>query len=202
MSKIYPWDYHSDLTEERLSIIAQLIVDGRQTAVERHDEDAGDNGWTLGCSAFQFARARILWAADSGKHPWLSLIDRTLQLTFNIGSVPVRIYKGEAEEPTTRTLRQSLGELRQLSLLSYVDSYTPDLKYRFAVETDIDGSVAAVKFVGLDGETALLNWEVPYDHSLPAVAGIGRPATETVELPAPTVGVRGAVAEDQDENAG
>jgi hypothetical protein len=189
MSSAHPWDYHRDLTEERLLVVAGLIADGRRTAVELFDEAAGDNGWTLGCRAFQFGRARILRAADSGEYPWLTVIDRTLQLIFKIGEVPVRIYRGEAEEPTDRTLRQSLSELRQLSLLFDEQDEGRDLAYRFAVETDVDGGVLAVRFVGLRSESAILNWDVPLDDSLRTAGGVGRPATEAVELPAPTVTV-------------
>ena len=114
MAKNYPWDDHSELTADHIVAVARMIVDGRQTAVELFDEEAGDNGWTLGCRAFQFGRARISRAVDNGTHDWLGVIDRTLQLIFTIGEVPVRIYRGEAEEPTHRTMRQSLNELRQL----------------------------------------------------------------------------------------
>lgn len=167
-----------------------MLVDGRHAALERFDEEAGDNGWTHGCRAFQFCRHRILRAIDGGEFPWLTAIDRTLQLIFSIGDVPVRIYKGDAEEPTDRTMRQSFGELRQLEMLFPEHDEGRDLAYRFAVETDIDGSVLAVKFVGLRGESAGLIWDVPLD-DLPAYAGtVGRAASESVELSPPSVGVR------------
>ncbi|MEO3470892.1 hypothetical protein AAFN86_03415 [Roseomonas sp. CAU 1739] len=189
MAKSYPWEYHPHLTEDRIVAVACLIVDGRQAAVERFDEEAGDNGWTLGCCAFQYGRARILRAVDDGTHDWLGVIDRSLQLIFTIGEVPVRIYRGEAEEPTIRTMRQSRNELRQLGFSFDDRDEGHDLAYRFAIETDIDGSVLAVKFVGLRGETATLNWDVPIAAGLRSGA-VGRPATETVELDAPTIGVR------------
>lgn len=201
MSKVYPWDYHPDLTAERLSIVAQFIVEGRHAAVERYDEEAGDNGWTLGCRAFQFARARILRAIDNNIHPWLSAIDRSLQLIFKIGEVPVRIYRGDADEPTDRTLRQTFSELRQLGLLFDEQDQGRDLAYRFAVETDIDGTVIRVNFVGLRGESAILNWEVPIDSFGRPVGTVGRPATEAVELPAPQVGVRGPAVKEDDSSS-
>ena len=190
MSKLYPWDYHSDLSETRLKTVACMIVDGRHTALELYDEEAGDDGWTLGCRAFQFARARILRAIDSGDYPWLTAIDRTLQLIFKVGEIPVRIYKGDAEDPTNRTLRQSFGELNQLSLLFSEDDEGRDLAYRFAIETDVDGSVLAIRFVGLRGESAILNWNVPLDDALAFTGTVGRAASESIEVPAPQVGLR------------
>lgn len=191
MSKVYPWDYHPDLTAERIAAVAALIADGRHAAVERFDREAGDNAWTLGVRAFQFGRHRILRAVDSGEHPWLTAIDRNLQLIFKIGQVPVRFYKGEADEPTDRTLRKSFSELRQLSLLFDEHDEGRDLAYRFAVEPDAEGDVLAITFVGLRGETAILSWDVPFADHLGA-GSIGRAAAESVELEAPRVGVRGA----------
>ena len=198
MTKTYPWDYHPDLTEDRLKTVAAMIVEGRHTALERYDEEAGDNGWTLGCCAFQFGRARILRGVDGGDYPWLTAIDRTLQLIFKIGEVPVRIYKGEAEDPTDRTTRRSFGEVRQLEMLFPEHDVARGLAYRFAVEPDVDNSVLAVKFVGLRGETAVLNWDVPFDSALAFAGTVGREATETVELAAPLVGVRYDRAADRD----
>ncbi|OCJ23838.1 hypothetical protein A6U89_31750 [Agrobacterium sp. B133/95] len=179
-----------------------MIVDGRHAALDRYDEEAGDNGWTHGCRAFQFGRFRILKAIDGGEYPWLTAIDRSLQLIFKIGEVPVRIYKGLAEEPTGRTLRQSYGELQQLGLLFPECDEGHDLAYRFAVETDVDGTVIALNFVGLHGETAALNWSVPFDSALGFTGTVGREASESVELDAPPVGVRsGRVADEGSADA-
>lgn len=170
--------------------MARMIIDGRHAAVELFDEENGDNGWTLGCRAFQFGRARILRAVDEGAYEWLGVIDRSLQLIFTIGEIPLRIYRGEADEPTDRTMRQSLPELRQLGFSFGDCDEGRELAYRFAIETDIDGSVVAVKFVGLRGETAILNWDVPVEGRTIG-GGVARPASESVELEAPNVGVRG-----------
>jgi hypothetical protein len=191
MSKTLPWEYHPDLTEGRLVAVAELIADGRQTAVELFDAEAGDDGWTLGCRAFQFGRARILRAADSDEYPWLGALDRTLGLVFKIGEVPIRIYRGDSDEPTDRTLRQSYNELEQLSFSFGDGDEGRGLAYRFAVETDADGSVLAIKFVGLRGQAAVLNWNVPIE-STRFSGAVGRPASDSIDLAAPAVGVRGA----------
>lgn len=190
MTKTFPWDYHEDLTEERLVAVGRLIVEGRHLAVDLYDADIGDDGWTLGCRASQFGRFRLLAAVDSEIYPWLGVIDRSRRLIFTVGEVPVRIYRGEADEPTDRTLHQSLNELKQLGFSFDERDEGGDLAYRFAVETDVDGSALAVNFVGLRGETAVLNWDVPLGLHASA-GGVGTPASEPVELDAPSVGVRG-----------
>src|SRR5690606_20255248 len=103
---------------------------------------------------------------------------------------PARIYKGEADEPTGRTLYQGFGELRQLDFSFHEGDEGRDLAYRFAVETDHDGSALAVKFVGLRGEAAVLSWDIPIDGEKSTVGAVGQPATEPVDLGAPPVGPR------------
>ncbi len=188
--KNVPWEFHPDLTQERLIQIAEFIVDGRRAAVELHNELEGDDGWTLGCRAFQFVRFRVLRAVDDGQYDWLKAIDRTMHLVFQIGQVPVRIYRGEPDEPTERTLNQTNDELNQLSLVFPDHDDARDLAYRFAIDTDVDGSALAIYFVGLRGKNAMLNWQVPIEIGGVISGGLGRPATESIELEAPEVKVR------------
>jgi len=188
MSESKPWDYHSHLTHEALVAVAGLIAQGRSDALIRHNEEIGDDGWTLGCSAFQFARFQITKAAGLPGFEWLAIIDPTKQFIFKIGDVPVRFYKGEADEPSDRTRRQTFSELNQLAF-TFGKEEGAGLAYRFAVETDFDGAIASIKFVGLRGDSPVFVWDVPYSEavSLPPAS----PATEGVALPKPEVRVPG-----------
>jgi len=104
MSKLYPWDYHPDLTAARLVEVAKLLREGRHDAVERHDETIGDDNWVLGVRAYSCGRFRVMQAHEQGKRPWLSIINPTLQFIFAVGLVPVRFYRGDAEEPSEKDL--------------------------------------------------------------------------------------------------
>jgi hypothetical protein len=195
MSESNPWDYHPHLQREAIIAVAGLIAQGRSDALIRHDETIGDDGWTLGCKAFQYARFQILKAAETEGFAWLSIMDSSKQFIFKIGEVPVRFYRGEADEPSDRTLRQTFSELNQLSFV-FGNESGAGLAYRFAIETDFDGAITSIKFVGLRGESPVFCWDVPYMEavSLPAAT----PATEGVDLPKPEVRVPGA---DQDTKA-
>src|SRR3546814_6324421 len=59
-----------------------------------------------------------------------------MQFVFSIGDVPARFYRGEPDEPNTRTLKQTFSELQQLSLFGAGElvKLTPEPLYRFAVE--------------------------------------------------------------------
>ena len=182
-----PWDYPSDLTAERLTLIARLIIQGRKDALDRHDTSIGDDAWTLGCKAFAYGKFRIVEADETDTHPWLRIVDSSMQFVFTIGAVPVRFYHGTADEPNQRTLRQSFPELRQLDLGFESEDEGRDLAYRFAVETDIDGSVLRVIFVGLRGEDSVLNWEVPISAEVRTLHIARSEPAPGVELPPPSV---------------
>lgn len=184
-----PWKVHPDLTQERLIEVGHLITKGRSDAVIWQNETIGDDNWILGCRAFQASRHQIIAAAESGDLPWLSIVDGSKHLIFKIGDVPVRFYRGPAEEPSSRTLRQTFPELEQLSMV-FPDERR-DLAYRFAVETDIDGTVSVIKFAGMLGDAPIFSWTVPLEKPMASVFSMVEPLAEGVELAAPVVQISG-----------
>jgi hypothetical protein len=102
-------------------------------------------------------------AAEAGRFPWLKVLDDTHHFVFLIDGVPVRFYRGDAEEPTRRTLRQQQEEAEQLSLAFGGGVDTDGLMFRFAVETGEGGAVDRVVFLALRGEEGRVEcfWPVP-----------------------------------------
>lgn len=142
---------------------ARLLVRGREEALARADYWAGDDAWSIGCRAYSFSRHQVRRAAEAGRFPWLKVLDDTHHFVFLIDGVPVRFYRGEAEEPTKRTLRQQQEEAEQLSLALGGTADTDGLMFRFAVETGEGGAVSRVVFLALRGEEGQTEcfWPVP-----------------------------------------
>ena len=114
-----------------------------------------------------------------------------MQFVFAIGGVPVRFYRGEPDEPNARTLKQSYSELHQASLFGPEEliQLAPEPLYRFAIETDLDGSITAITFVVLDGDAPALTWRVPLDERVTKVSPLWVAGSDGVDLPAPAVGI-------------
>src|SRR5258708_6165736 len=129
-----PWEHHAALTSERLITVAQLIQTGRNQALDRFDPSIGCTTWNLGCDAFAFQRHQIIEASVT--IDWLEILDPGMQFVFTIGGLPIRFYRGEPDDPSERTLKQSFSELQQLSLFSAetLVKLTAEPIYRFAVE--------------------------------------------------------------------
>ena len=167
-----PWDFHPALTEERLRICARMLANARRDALAMASYELGDDPWSVGCRAFAFGRHRLERAASSGDYPWLEVLDDSAHFVFVIGGngngVPVRFYRGAAEEPTERTLKRQEVEVQQLSL-ALGEAAAEGLAFRLAVETDGTGRVDRVVFLALRGEDRVeCFWPVPLE--LPAAA--------------------------------
>jgi hypothetical protein len=194
-----PWNYHSDLLQERLVYSSALLIRARRETLDLYDEAGGDTPWGLGCRAYD--RTRTLLIRESERVPWLTIIDPSLHLIFGIGSVPVRFYRGPAETPKTNTLGCSYPELKQLQL-AFGDDQPDLLLWRFAIETNVLGDVSNITFIGTD-ETGNIHcsWVMP-DTEIE----IALPRVETqfkssgIELPAPKVGLPGTAKKDNKEN--
>ncbi len=184
-----PWEYHPALTRDRLVVVAQLIQKGRNDALDRFDPNIGCTAWTLGCEAFSFQRHQIIEA--SATLDWLTILDPNMQFLFSIDGVPCRFYRGEPDDPSKRTLKQSYPELAQLHLFDAEEwgKLAEKPLHRLAIETDIDGSLIAVTFVLLNGEVPLFTWQIPLDEPVTTVSPLWVEGSEGVALPAPTVGI-------------
>ena len=81
--------------------------------------------------------------------------------------MPVRFYRGAADEPTVRTLRRHEAEAQQLEL-ALGAGIADGLVFRLAIETNSGGGVERVVFLVLRGEEgdADCAWPIPLD--LPA----------------------------------
>ena len=193
MQPTVPWDFHPDLSETRVVEVAQLIAGGRDAALEIYDPARGFNGWLLGCCAYQFGRFRIERAVEDGTFSWLGLVRGARHFIFQIGSVPVRFYRDDPDDPSEKVLRQSELEARQLSLALGNDEAVDGVSFRLVVQTGIGGELVRVVFLALRAGAAILTWNVPLRRDgvrAPPVPVGSAPRDEGVALPAPAVSVR------------
>lgn len=161
-----PWDLHPSLTEERIRICARLLANARRDALAMASHELGDDAWSIGCRAYAFSCHRLQRAAEAGEHPWLKVLDGSHHFVFLIDNIPVRFYRGAADEPTDRTLRRQEIEAQQLTLaLGASEAVDDGLIFRLAIETGEAGRVDRVVFLALRGEADAVEcfWPVPLE---------------------------------------
>ena len=161
-SRRQPWEIQPALTEDRLRACALLLAHARRDAVRLDAYDMGDNSWSVGCRAYAFGRQRLRRAAERGTYNWLTVLDEIHHFVFLIEDVPVRFYRGSADEPTSRTLRRQAVEVQQLTL-ALGEEQADGLVFRFALEASVAAGVERVVFLALRGDDGQVEcfWPVP-----------------------------------------
>ena len=164
MSRRLPWDIHPALSEDRLRICARLLAHARRDAIRMASYEMGDTTWSVGCRAYAFGQQRMRRVAEKRTYNWLSVLDQSNHFVFLIQDVPVRFFRGSADEPTARTLRRQHNEAQQLDL-ALGEDLANGLVFRLALEAGAAEGVDRVVFLALRGEEGHVEcfWPVPLD---------------------------------------
>ncbi len=199
MSYFTPWTKYPSLTEEHLSIVAQIIRDARRGAVLRYQPEHGDNRWSLGCTSYVRTCASIVAAGK--QHDWLGTLPepKFLAFSFAIGAVPFRFYKGKPDEPPDRYLISTFGELHHQQLCFEIEGLRPvDKILRLAIETDESLEVSDITCVELDDAG-----NVTGDYPIPRIAAQSNVMSiqlKPMVIPPPPLEVRKARKSQKEES--
>lgn len=185
-----PWISYPSLTVDRLTRVASIMRDARDGAALLHDIEAGDSNWSLGCRVYSRIMAGL--RRDTLLTPWLTVLPEThaLRFTFTIGAIPVKFYKGVADDVPTKHLNPSFAELRQLNLAFKVDGISPTNLLRIAIEADGSGKTTAVSLVEVEesGEPVRV-FQIPLD-----AANVLVMKSKPINLDPPTLGIKNVSA--------
>ncbi len=177
-SRRLPWDIHPALSGDRLRICARLLAHARRDAIRMASYEMGDTTWSVGCRAYAFGQQRMRRVAEKRTYNWLSVLDHSHHFVFLIQDVPVRFFRGSADEPTARTLRRQHNEVQQLDL-ALGEDLAQGLVFRLALEAGAAEGVDRVVFLALRG--ALRTNRVGASQPLCAIAR--RPLRQTCVAP-------------------
>ncbi len=79
---------------------ARLLVHARRDAIRMVSYEMGDTTWSVGCRTYAFGQQRMRRVAEKRTYNWLSVLDQSNHFVFLIQDVPVRFFRGSADEPT------------------------------------------------------------------------------------------------------
>ncbi len=184
-----PWDVNHEFTEERLLFIADILKQVRNGTVDLHDPSEGDDVWSLGCRVYE--RSINIIAREAEKTPWLRVIKKGLYFVMLIEGVPIRFYRGEIENPTTRSLQRLYPELEaQQCIFSFAKDHF-EWFWRIVIETDESGKVFRVVMAQFtESGNVRYQWTAPLSELVAAVPSIVKPGREGVILGEPMVELR------------
>lgn len=99
MASLPPPSYFSDdLTDDRLQIIAGLLLDVRYEVLDTLSSGLDDN-YTRETTAYGRQRNMLIQLALSKQYDWLSLNSGAMDITFSIGKIPCRFFTDDPMHP-------------------------------------------------------------------------------------------------------
>lgn len=93
-----PSQFHSDLTDDRLGVIAEALLDIRFNTIQEMQSEY-DSNYSREGTAFERSRNMLIAMCLSKTHNWLSLSNPGMDVTFRIGSIPCRFFRDDPETP-------------------------------------------------------------------------------------------------------
>jgi hypothetical protein len=193
-----PWSHYPGLTLDRLSIVAQLLVNARDGAVDDHRPHTGESSWSLGVRAYE--RSEIAIISASKTHHWLRVIagqgGGPSMFVAAIGPHPTRFCHGAPDDIPAKYECGVFPEMQGIFEAMKLDGGLPeDRILRFVVSTGNDLRVTEVELVELNEKTGEpLNRFAIYaanSASNPIVAFTPTAPAKGVVLKAPPVTLKG-----------
>lgn len=123
-----PWETYPDLSEDRLKIISEALLNIRHNTYAELVSEHDDN-YSRGCTTFGRQRQMLIQLARSGRYSWLTLASPAMDTTVNIGEVPVRFFTDDHANPKKRGFFKR-NEVDQLFSPHDMDA----VMFRFVVE--------------------------------------------------------------------
>ena len=184
MSSKSPSSFYSELSDDRLRIVAAKLLDLRHSTFREMNSEFDDN-YTRETGVFGRSRNMLIALAQSAQYDWITLKNAGMDITFQIGRVPCRFFRDDPNSP------EKLGFFKRNAVddLFETDDQHP-VMWRFVVEkalTEDDEDRAF--FVGYNVyQEKVAEWI--YRASAPLLHSVDHEVPASAEIPPVSVDVR------------
>jgi hypothetical protein len=202
-----PWELNSALLPERLQLLAIAAQQARDGVIDLRDDR--DDAWCCCCRAYTWTRAAFAAVQQAGGASWMRTKSSGLAFTFYVGNVPMKFYRGKADQPKTSSLRSGVREMLAQSRLDFLEEEIQGEGeagwfWLMAIDTDVDGRVLdVVVFQANANKEVRYPWPVPLDGRVVSLSTVSDVRREGVDLEPAEIGIAGdeaAAVGDDDKN--
>lgn len=194
MSHMHPSHYYPELTDDRLKILAERLLDIRYSTIQSMNTEYDDN-YTRETAVFGRTRQMLISLALSKKYDWLELKSPAMDVTISIGSVPVRYFCDNPLNP------EKAGYFRrnEVDQLIAIDEQQP-IMWRIIVEKALTNEDEDhVFFVGHNAYQEKIS-EWVYRPSTPTLHSIGQETPLSKSIASAPVDLPDDVAKKQNDD--
>lgn len=143
MTTLPPSHYSSDLTDDRLQVIAERLLDVRYDVADILSSQLDDN-YTRETTTYGRQRNMIIQLALSNQFDWLGLRHTGMDITFSIGIIPCRFFTDDPLHPH----KDGFFKRNATDDLFATDDQTP-IAWRFIVaKAQLETEEEKVYFIG------------------------------------------------------
>ncbi|NMG48994.1 hypothetical protein GO613_12870 [Azoarcus communis] len=125
-----------ELKEEHLELVASWLLDEWRATEDDLVRDT-DTPYTRGTTRFGRQQKRFWLEHLSGKHPWLRVLNNSLDIVFEINGIPCRFSNDNAEAPKKRAVLEV--HQHQIQFLEEADSGEA-ARFVFVIDCGFDES--------------------------------------------------------------
>jgi len=182
-----PTEFSVDLTDERLNILCEHILDTIQDSIS-DSSTVNDTAWTKGCLPYGRLQGLMQRLAIDKNYPWLSLANKTMDFTATIGSAHIQFLIDDPYCPKkTHRLQTNAVENMQLSMVLEVEDIVQVVHWRLfiVIDKDDDDQFSPVAtLVGYDlNQNSVCIWE----HQDTAIIPMAASHTPVIDIPEPEI---------------
>lgn len=144
-----PSEFNTKLDEHLIDKVAHILYNARIKCLNGYEPENGDTPWSNGVRSREWCRKAIRDAAND--YDFLEILkDKGQSFVFAINGVPVKFYKDDATNPSSKLFKFQEIEQKQYELFSFDGIECPDdIMWRFVVETDITLDITKISLIGL-----------------------------------------------------
>lgn len=179
-----PEFYAPDLTEERLHILSENLLDVLDEA-HHYSESPNATAWFKGTANYGLPQGMLIRMHSDSAYPWLTLANQTMDYTARVGNTLVQFVVDDPHSPRKQhRLKRNAVEKHQISLELEEDYVDIPLIWRFylnPISNGVDYS-PSISLLGFNGNgNVICSWE--YDTVVTGPVVIDKP--ESVEIDEP-----------------
>ncbi len=143
MALPHPATFYPELTDDRLRVLAVELLNLRFLTIRSMNSEFDDN-YTREGTVFGRSKNMLVALALSGEHDWLTLAHAGMDVTVNIGRIPVRYFRDDPNAPGKPGFFK-----RNATDCLFEDDEAAPVMWRFVVERAMtDDDEDQVHFVG------------------------------------------------------
>lgn len=188
MKTLPPSSFSEHLTDDRLTVIAEHLLDIRYETIEMLNTPLDDN-YVKETAAYGRQRNMLIQLSLGLQYDWLSLLHAGMDVTFAIGAIPCRFFTDDPLHPN----KDGFFKKNSTDDLFATDDQKP-VTWRFIVSKSHGDSDSKVYFIGYNiYNEKICEWVHSQENRTLYSVDLLIPAT--VEIPSAQVLIRDKAAE-------